>query len=528
MEGRLCSGCGFGPFQRIKSHFKESPFCRPSPEDCAEKPALPPGQRESSLFRKRLYASLKSQIWSGHFNHYMSIAHLSLCVSLVVSIVLIVLAFLKSQMPDSRDIIDQVEDVIRQVPSVESIIREGERNMLRVDPIIFQVPNAKKGGCCFSIIQLVTVMLQESAVVRQHTIKASDEWKTGKLYGKAATTYKDVTHGKRFRSRHDICGEATAAQARDLRVGIHGWTDAFTSVDGLGVNARLNKYEAVLCALINLPLELRHYTDYLLLLAIYQSVFAKENGGLARLLTGTSSDGTVHNDGVTLASEVRLGQGKGTLIKLPSDVPGEDDITWNLLIFVVLFSLDWLAQGDFGPFAKSVSARRPCFKCMWTPVCHCAYLPATMAAKITNHHEHCLGRAPRTLSNTMREIESMRDWQGGANALKKRMTDLGIFSVYFASEHLLSDFVQDSTVDIMHVFLCGLSRYILSWWFDIAVPAFFTYAALNAKTRAHRFKKGVKIPAFYPRLDGKRSSKSAKLNAEQTMYFTLGHSHLLE
>ena len=35
-------------------------------------------------------------------------------------------------------------------------------------------------------------------------------------------------------------------------------------------------------------------------------------------------------------------------------------------MFLLLISLDWLASGDFGPFAGSVSARKPCGKCLWT------------------------------------------------------------------------------------------------------------------------------------------------------------------
>ena len=56
----------------------------------------------------------------------------------------------------------------------------------------------------------------------------------------------------------------------------------------------------------------------------------------------------------------------------------------------------------------------------------------------------------------MAEVEHLRGL--GATAAKTYSTLTGIFSTHFASEHLLRDVVKDSTVDIMHVFFCGMTR----------------------------------------------------------------------
>ena len=56
----------------------------------------------------------------------------------------------------------------------------------------------------------------------------------------------------------------------------------------------------------------------------------------------------------------------------------------------------------------------------------------------------------------MDEVEHLRGL--GATEAKKYSTKTGIFSTHFASEHLLRDVVKDSTVDIMHVFFCGMTR----------------------------------------------------------------------
>ena len=273
---------------------------------------------------------------------------------------------------------------------------------------------------------------------------------------------------------------------------------------------------------MNLPLKLRHYADNILLTALYRSTFAKANGGLVRLLTGTDSTGKVHYDGLTMAAEVKLGLEEGTEILLPSDTPGEDDESWRLRVFLLLFSLDWLAQGDFGPFAASVSAKRPCFKCMWTASCPCAYLPAAEAAEVT-HSDDCRGRAPRTHANTMCVVREQRVWDGTAALLKSNRKNTGIFSTYFASEYLLADFVRDSTIDIMHIFLCGVSRYLFSFVTDVLVPLEFNWPELQDRCRKHHYKRGIKPPVPEPRVtgQGKRASKATKMTAAETMYFTL-------
>jgi len=57
----------------------------------------------------------------------------------------------------------------------------------------------------------------------------------------------------------------------------------------------------------------------------------------------------------------------------------------------------------------------------------------------------------------MAEVKHLRGLSS-ASTKKKYSTETGIFSTHFASEHLLRDVVKDSTVDIMHVFFCGMTR----------------------------------------------------------------------
>ena len=73
-------------------------------------------------------------------------------------------------------------------------------------------------------------------------------------------------------------------------------------------------------------------------------------------------------------------------------------------------------------------------------------------------------------------------------------TNTGIFSAHFASEHLLRDVVKDTTIDIMHVFFCGMTRYLLSWLLDLLIPRDFTWGQLNAAIKNYPWGAGVRVP----------------------------------
>ena len=105
----------------------------------------------------------------------------------------------------------------------------------------------------------------------------------------------------------------------------------------------------MLGSMLNLPLWMRHMSDYIMLVALFQSKFMKDNGGLMRLLTGTDTDGKVHSDGMTLAAELCLSHGGGAAIQLPSDTPGAEPEAWCLRIFVLFFHSTGSHMATLGP-----------------------------------------------------------------------------------------------------------------------------------------------------------------------------------
>ena len=365
--------------------------------------------------------------------------------------------------------------------------------------------------------------LQECEDVCGKCRKSSDLYKSGELYKKKPATYRDVTCSSSFRNDAMICGKATSEQAHDLRIVGVGWTDEFTTVDGLGTAAKEHKYGAVLLALINLPAWMRHHFAYILLLCLYRTKYAKEHGGLVRMLTGKDQNGVQHRDGLTLAAELELGRKEGMLIELPNDDYNPEDpdspvtITVRLRIFLLLISLDWLASGDFGPFAASVSARYPCGKCMWTAACPCAYKPSFANVQ---HSAHCRRSALRTHDSVMHVVHELRTWQGTRAGLQALKTSNGIMSPHFASELLLWNIVRDSTIDIMHVFDCGVLRYALSWVTDVFCPADFTFPDLNVRKNAHDFG-DVRVPDLERALGSSRGSCSIRINGAQMRAFAI-------
>ena len=63
-------------------------------------------------------------------------------------------------------------------------------------------------------------------------------------------------------------------------------------MDGLSQRARAHKYGAFLVTPVNLPLRVRHYADHVLMLALYNSIYAKARGGLCRMLTHAWPNGS--------------------------------------------------------------------------------------------------------------------------------------------------------------------------------------------------------------------------------------------
>ena len=528
----------------MRQHYRNSPRC----DRNTGGPSVPKRDREVhfNFFKKQMYALLSTELWCAHTDHTINVAHLQVFLTIVIGIVKLVVTFILTELRAetsteegiSLSTVESLGDVVMQslmtVPSARSIIEKKRASYLLVDPIVIQRGEDRvKVGCKFSLVQLLTVMLTESATIRKETKKSSDFWKTGELYGTMPEQYTDVIHGSRFRNS-DACKKATPEQVNDWRLVLHMWNDAMTSVDGMGKKAAENKWEVVLASLVNLPLWMRHYFDHLLLLALVQSKWAVKNGGVARILCGVDDEGKEMNaeyDKINLYQEISASKRGEVDIQLPDDEnpANEDGIKVRLVVYILVISLDWLANGGFGPFAEGVQAVRPCFKCAWTDRCLCAWIARTDARNDTiTHHPQCRRRRTRSHAEVMQVVAEMRELN--ATDLKARQTEEGIFSTTFASAYLLSDIVRDASVDIMHIFFSsGIVPYMASWLLDIYIPTEFSFPDLWQAVKDYNGKKrGHYIPKIYRSGNTNRGSAKLPLTAAEAMAFALASPYIME
>ena len=541
MQDCVCGWTGI----RIESHYRASSVCREPHEARKQQKVAPaPSVERSNIaettFTNNLHSSMGAAMMKGHKDLFIKMAHLDHIRCMVTETVKMALEFVAAETasglpPEERERVASLFSFVRNafdaLPCSATLIERAQRPFLRADPLVLSTPSpmSDKGGACFfSLIQLTTIMLQESKYVRQQAIKASDDWKSGVLYNVFPATVSDVTEAKRFRSKAKYVGKATEEEKNDLRVIFQVWTDAFNPVDGLGQKARKRKYEALLAALLNLPLATRHYADFILLLALWASHYAKQNGGMVRMLTGIGMDGKDYKDGMNVAAELELPADDCQIIKLKNDDdPNGEPLEFRLRLYVAIACFDWLAGGDFGPFAATVSARRPCQRCFWTAGCACAHMSARDPRRATMiHSAECRELEPRTHSGTMEVVREMRNWQGSAANLAALRTQEGIFSIHFSSEKILDDLVKDCCPDIMHLYLCGMSRYLLSWVTDILIPQYFTWKTLNVPKCAYPFGREQKVPDLERTLGSNRGSCSIHLTAGETMDFTLARCEI--
>ena len=278
---RCESECGYEGV-RLECHYRWSPHCRlpPPPAAPASKKRKRDPSASAALFRNRLATSIGNTMTRMHVDQYMKLTDLETVRGLLVASTELVTAFIHAEliamdMDPGPDMFQTVRRAFAGLPNAGTMVEHRRRVFMRAIPRHLSTGISKsvdeRGAVFFSAHNLVTIMLQESAAVRKETIQSSEKWKTGELYKSRPSVLSDVIHGTRFTDWHAVCGKATAAEAQDLRVVLHKWTDEMTPIDGLSQKARVHKYGVCLATLVNLSLRVRHYVDHVLLLAIYNS-----------------------------------------------------------------------------------------------------------------------------------------------------------------------------------------------------------------------------------------------------------------
>ena len=283
-------GCGYrGAY--LQRHFAQSPRCAPANEAPAEKRARASAGREprdparaAQLFFNRVHGEVGKWFLHGHIDHFLSLTELDnmrgllrICASLTTEFIKEELELSGHTAADPK-IFASARHAFEILPNVTTLISQRQQSIARAVPRHLGTSGEDtKGAAFFDVHTVLTVLLQESTAVRKKVIASSEEWKTGALYKTRPNVLSDLTHGSRFLDWQAVCGKADESEANDLRVVLHLWTDEFTPIDGLSQKARAHKYGALLAALVNLPHRMRHYTDHILMLALYNSRYAKHS-----------------------------------------------------------------------------------------------------------------------------------------------------------------------------------------------------------------------------------------------------------
>ena len=292
-----CCPCGFAGVS-LEHHYRWSPLCKPTEAPVPE-PVSNRSDSADGTFTARVKHIIGTELLQAHLNYFMHLKHADVLRSLTLTVVGLVLEHSLSELAHILDdksaaaagqVLARVGTICKELPSASALIAQQRLVYQRVSPYSFVgLSNVDKAGAAFfSVVQLLTVMLQESAPARREVIKSSEKWKSGELLNVLPDTMTDVTHGRQFRENALICGKASATEKKDLRIVLAGWMDDFTSVDGLGLASRHHKYGAFLVTLVNLPLLARQSVDNVLLVALWRCKFAKEHGGVNRMLTGVN------------------------------------------------------------------------------------------------------------------------------------------------------------------------------------------------------------------------------------------------
>ena len=205
----------------------------------------------------------------------------------------------------------------------------------------------KKYAAKFSVREVLGRLLQHDRKARKLIVTKSVEWMKGDKHNVKSDVLTDITDGWRCRSHPHLMRKATAIELEEkvIRVGIGIHNDDVTFANPIGTKRGEHKDSITDASIINLPLNMRHSFEYILLLSVVNSKVLKERGGLEWSLCGIDEMGkeTVND---SLAAELRACSFD---MKLPNDEdPTGEDIPCRVEVYFIIMEADWLAAAAMG------------------------------------------------------------------------------------------------------------------------------------------------------------------------------------
>jgi hypothetical protein len=139
----FCPSCEWAGV-RLEGHYHNAPSCRPK----LEPEKVRDGSKSFHLFTTRVHALVADNFWDGHSSHFIRIAHLEVFRILLISIVVLVIAFLKMEIVAEQatsegltltkivGLCDRIVATFKSIPSAQAQVNARLQKWLTVEPLV--------------------------------------------------------------------------------------------------------------------------------------------------------------------------------------------------------------------------------------------------------------------------------------------------------------------------------------------------------------------------------------------------------
>jgi hypothetical protein len=283
--------------------------------------------------------------------------------------------------------------------------------------------------------------------------------------------------------------------------------------NAIGTKSKARKYNLSTASILNLDPLKRTSMDDTLLLGVYNVNAAKTRGGICRMLAGTDSVTGQRFDEFSFAREINE-LTKGVEVEIPDDIRG-GTMKIELEVHVLLFEADLLGAHGLSHLPESFKAQHPCQDCWWNQ-------SKPRSGATCNHF------GARTLEQHVANLKELRTTVFTSKKAKAdAFRDKGVSKLYCVIEALLGGHpLEDIAPDIMHLFMCGITRHEGYWVLaDLIGCGAFTWDQLNAQRKVvnSSLPKGHAVSHLEkPRTENKKKpAQTLLLNGAEVMHYAV-------
>ena len=341
----------------LVQHYRWNPTCNRVVSELPPPPSAPPstaGVEADHHFKNKFARRINLDYANLRYKKFIETAHCSAFHACAIGWIDIIFEAASEAALDARNVAEALGAMRKVLAAAHTVLAEYHSQKAR-DAYLIQVlklpyikpmpydtsapEEYRKFAAKLSMSQLIERLMQHDAKARQLIIAKSDEWMIGDKHNVRATEYADITDGWRCRSHPHLMRKANATEIVEqdpsvssrtpklIRIGIGIHNDDCTFANPIGTKRGEHKDSVTSCNILNLPLNMRHSFEYILLLSLVNSKTLKERGGLEWSMCGIDENG---KESVTdsLAAEFRQ-------CEFTFQLPDDDDLLGTLIPFRV-------------------------------------------------------------------------------------------------------------------------------------------------------------------------------------------------